>query len=275
VPEQIQQQFRSEQGKQAFAEQIIRLKIVEQEGRKLGLERDPKVAGQISADRTNVLAQATMPKLVPPPTDADVQKFYNEHKAQFSTVDLSHILIAYQGGAIPPRNGRALTQEQAAAKAAELYRQIQSGADFAQVARQNSDDVQSAANGGKLGPYSPGRLPQEIDAQVSRLRPGQVSGPILSQFGIHLFKVGSATPVPLAQIKPQLTAQLQRENAFKRVEELRKTAKVDFDPKFFPEGDRVDTSGAVTPGMAGPAVGPNGAAPLGTRPAAKPPQSRP
>ena len=120
----------------------------------------------------------------------------------------------------------------------QLYAQLQRGADFAKLAKQYSDDTGSAPQGGKLGPYSPGRLPREIDAQVSRLQPGQVSSPVLSQYGIHIFKAGAKQATPLAQIKPQLITEIQRENAFKKVEELRKTAKVDFDPKFFPGANK-------------------------------------
>ena len=54
LPEEVQRQYASEPGKQAFAEQIVRLKMLEQEGRKLGVEKDPRVAGQLAADRTNI-----------------------------------------------------------------------------------------------------------------------------------------------------------------------------------------------------------------------------
>ena len=70
LPQEMQQQFSSEPGRQAFAEQMVRLKILEQEGRKLGVEKDPKVAGQLAADHTNIIAAATAQKLIPAPDNA-------------------------------------------------------------------------------------------------------------------------------------------------------------------------------------------------------------
>src|SRR6185436_15496387 len=64
LPQELQQQFNSEQGKQAFAEQIVRLKLLEQEGRRMHLDNDARVAGQLSAGRLDILASAAAQKLV-------------------------------------------------------------------------------------------------------------------------------------------------------------------------------------------------------------------
>src|SRR4051812_7150005 len=184
IPQEMQQQFASEAGKQAFAEQMVRLKILEQEGRKMGVEKDPKVAGQLAADRTNIVAAAAAQKLTPAPTNAAVQKFYDENKKTFEALELSHILIAYEGSSIPPRNGKALSQQEALKKAQSLEQQAKGGADFAKLAQLFSDDASSAARGGALGPFSPGMLPPEIESHVFRLQPGQVSDPVPSRYGI-------------------------------------------------------------------------------------------
>jgi parvulin-like peptidyl-prolyl isomerase len=231
----MQRQFASEQGKQAFAEQLVRLKILEQEGRKLGVEKDAKVAGQLAADRTSIIAAAAAQKLVPAPTNAAIQKFYNENKKNFEATDLSHILIAYQGGAVPPRKGPALSQQEAMKRAMALEQQLKSGADFAQLARQYSDDASSAEHGGSLGPFSPGMLPPELESHVLQLQPGQVSEPVPSRFGIHIFKAGARSAQPLEQVKAGIARRVQQQSTLERVEQMRKSAKVDFDPKFFPE----------------------------------------
>lgn len=234
LPEDMQRQFANEAGKQAFAEQMVRLKILEQEGRKAGVEKDPRVAGQLAADHTNIVAAAMAQKLVPQPTPEAVQKFYDENKQNFEATELSHILIAYEGSAVPPRNGKPLSQAAALKRAQSISQQLKAGADFANVARQNSDDSSSAERGGVLGPFSPGMLPPELESRVAQLQPGQVSDPVPSRYGVHLFKAGSRTSQPLEQVRQGITRRVQQQSTLEKVEQMRKSAKVEFDPKFFP-----------------------------------------
>ena len=247
IPQEMQQQFSSEQGKQAFAEQLVRLKILEQEGRKLGVEKDPKVAGQLAADQSNIIAAATAQKLMPPPNDAAVLKFYNDNKKNFEATDLSHILVAYEGGAVPPRNGKPLSQRDALKKAQAIAAQAKGGADFAKLARENSDDAASAEKGGVLGPFSPGMLPPEIESHITQLGPGQVSDPVPSRYGVHVFKVGAHTSQPLDQVRAGISRRVQQQATLDKVEQMRKAAKVEFDPKFFPEAPKPAPPAAKKP----------------------------
>jgi peptidyl-prolyl cis-trans isomerase C len=242
LPQEMQQQFASEAGKQAFAEQIVRLKILEQEGRKMGVEKDPKVAGQLAADHLNIIAAATAQKLLPPPTNDAIQKFYEQNKKNFEATELSHILIAYEGGSVPARNGKPLGQRDALKKAQSIAQQAKGGADFAKLARDYSDDAGSAQNGGVLGPFTPGTLPPEIESHVVQLQPGQVSDPVPSRFGVHIFKAGAHTSQPLEQLRPSISRRVQQQATVEKVEQMRKTAKVDFDPKFFPEAAKTATA---------------------------------
>jgi len=238
LPEDVQRQFASEAGKQAFAEQMVRLKILEQEGHRTGVEKDPKVAAQLAADHTNILAAATAQKLVPPPTNADVVKFYNDNKKNFEATELSHILIAYQGGGVQPRSGAPLSRQDAMKKAQMVSQQLKSGADFAKMAVQYSDDISSAERGGVLGPFSPGMLPPELEAHVFQLQPGQISDPVPSRYGIHIFKAGAHTAQPLEQVRQGITQRVQQKATLDKVEQMRKSAKVEFDPKVFPEANK-------------------------------------
>src|SRR4051794_22130760 len=58
LPEDAQRQLVNPQGKTAFAEQVVRYKILEQEARRLGVDRDPRVSAAMSADRMSILAAA-------------------------------------------------------------------------------------------------------------------------------------------------------------------------------------------------------------------------
>ncbi|MDR2554846.1 MAG: peptidylprolyl isomerase [Fibromonadaceae bacterium] len=70
-----------------------------------------------------------------------------------------------------------------------LLAQIKEGADFSDVARSNSDDPGSAAQGGELGDYTPhGRWVKEFDSTAFALDSGEISEPIRTQFGYHIIQ---------------------------------------------------------------------------------------
>jgi len=235
LPEDMQRQFASEKGKMAFAEQLVRMKLLEQEARRTGLDEDPNIAGQLAAQRTDLLAAAAADKLIAQPTPEAVQDFYNKNKQRFETLDLSHILIAYAGGMVPPRAGSAPPETDAMNKALAVYAELKKGESFSNAALKYSDDVNSARQGGELGTVAHGMLPQELEARVFQIPVGQFSGPIPSRLGIHIFRVNSKGVQPLEQIRAGVTQRVRQQNMVDRVEVLRRNAKVDFDDKFFPE----------------------------------------
>jgi len=72
----------------------------------------------------------------------------------------------------------------------ELKNQIESGADFQDLARQHSD-CPSGKNGGDLGEFSPGQMVREFDDVVFNNEVGKTHGPVKTQFGFHLIEIVS------------------------------------------------------------------------------------
>jgi peptidyl-prolyl cis-trans isomerase C len=70
----------------------------------------------------------------------------------------------------------------------QLKKQIEEGADFADVAKQYSD-CPSSADGGALGTFSPGQMVKEFDDVVFGEDMGKVHGPVKTQFGYHLVEI--------------------------------------------------------------------------------------
>jgi len=235
LPPQMQQQFASPQGKQAFAEEMVRMKVLEQEAEKRGLANDPKVQGQIAVERGQALANAVLMKLVPNPTEQDIKAFYDKNNSRMQTLDLYGIAIAMQGGAIPPKNGGApLSQQEALAKGAQVAQQLQAGANLAQLAKQVSDDTASASRGGFLGSVAPGALPEELDEKVMAMKTGEILGPIPSRLGVFVFKAGARHAQPMSgPMRQQIEQAVRQQQTMQKIEQLRKFAKVDFDPQFF------------------------------------------
>jgi len=233
APEQMRPFYTTEAGRRSLAEQLVKLKTLEQEARKLGANEDADVMAQLDVDRANVLAAYTLRKLVGAPTEAEVRAEYARTKEAYASVPLSHILIAYQGGAVPARRGQAPPAPVAIQKAKQIVAKLRAGANFAQTALAESDDAESGERGGDLGPVSPEQLPQELAQVVMTLKPGDVSDPVQSKFGIHILRVSARQVQPIERVREQLAQKIQQQKLNATLERLQKGAKVDLDPKFF------------------------------------------
>ena len=97
-----------------------------------------------------------------------------------SQTRVRHILI---------RPSEILTPEEAREKLAELKARIEAGEDFAELAREHSEDIGSAAEGGDLGWTMPGQMVPEFEAAMQETDVGELSEPVRSQFGWHLLEV--------------------------------------------------------------------------------------
>jgi peptidyl-prolyl cis-trans isomerase SurA len=97
------------------------------------------------------------------------------------------------------RTTAQLTQSQAQAQLLKIKQSISSGqSTFAAMAREYSQDG-SASGGGDLGWASPGQFVPEFEQVMNRLRPDQVSDPLVSRFGVHLIEVTDRRDVPVSE----------------------------------------------------------------------------
>lgn len=78
-------------------------------------------------------------------------------------------------------------QRQAQQRIESIYRELQQGADFSQLARQYSQDKESSSRDGKMGWYARGQMLKEIENVVFALEKGEMSRPFLSTIGYHIF----------------------------------------------------------------------------------------
>jgi len=88
-----------------------------------------------------------------------------------------------------PRLPSAADSLRLAQDAAQLRQEILEGADFAELAKSMSEDPGSASAGGDLGPFTRGRMVKPFEEAAFALKPGEVSEPVLTPFGLHLIKV--------------------------------------------------------------------------------------
>lgn len=234
APQQAQFFYATPEGRRILADELVKLKALEQEARRLGVDKDPEVATQLEMNRTNILAGSALRKIIGSPSEDRLRAEYEKEKGRLERTELSHILIAHKGSAVGPRAGAPPSEAEAMRKAERLAARIRGGADFAQIARTESDDLESAPNGGLLGTMPPGSMPPQLEAATSNLKPGEISDPVKSEFGIHIFRAGERRGQPYEQVREALAARIQREEAEAAMERLEKAAKVELDPEFFP-----------------------------------------
>ncbi|MEO6527799.1 MAG: peptidyl-prolyl cis-trans isomerase [Gemmatimonadaceae bacterium] len=119
-------------------------------------------------------------------SDSDLSKFYNAHKAEFDRPGRATVSVVYI-----PRVVTAADSAAVRARIAQLRAEIAGGAKFEDVAKRESSDTASAALGGDLGKGPRGRFVPEFEKAVDALKPGELSGPVLSPFGYHLVRLDS------------------------------------------------------------------------------------
>jgi peptidyl-prolyl cis-trans isomerase C len=125
------------------------------------------------------------------------------------------------------------------AKANELKKQLDAGADFAELAKTNSTDTGSGANGGDLGWFGLGAMVKPFEEAVVAAEVGKVVGPIKSDFGYHLILVKEtriAEKPPLDALREELSADIQQKAIAAHIKEITDAAKVEkpgeaLDPK--------------------------------------------
>lgn len=151
----------------------------------------------------------------------DARKYYDEHQNEFGTPEerqASHILISASATATKAE------QDAAKAKAEQLLQQAKKDtAKFAELAKQNSQDTGSAANGGDLGFFGRGMMVKPFEDAVFALHAGEISGLVKSDFGYHiikLFAIKSPRVLPFDEAREGIVSKLRQQKAADMYAEL-------------------------------------------------------
>jgi peptidyl-prolyl cis-trans isomerase D len=159
----------------------------------------------------------------PAVTDADVEAAYKERRQEYDQpmrLKVAHILVRV------PSVGGSEAEDRAKAKAEEALQRVRAGADFAQVARDVSEDTATAPRGGELGPVARGELVPQFEQLAFSLKPGEIGGPVRTPFGYHVIKVLDIVPASKKElrevasaIRASLAAEGQQKAARERAQE--------------------------------------------------------
>ena len=221
-------------GRKQFGDNLVRMLVLSQEAKRLKLDQTPAYQTQSLFQMANVLASmmyTQIAKEIQIP-EADLRKFYAEHRSEFDQVSARHILVRMQGSRVPLKPGQKdLTPEEALAKAQELEARLKAGEDFAKLAMAESDDTSNAGKGGDLGSFKHGSMVPSFEQAAFAMSPGQVSEPVRSDFGYHIIKVESVKTFD--DVKADVQKRMLPELTQKVLENLEKNSAVVYDTEFF------------------------------------------
>lgn len=150
-------------------------------------QKDFMLPAQVTAEYAVLSVDAIAASLVAPP--ADIKSFYDQNIAKYRQEEqrqASHILLKFE-----EKSDKAALK----AKAEELLKQARApGVDFAALAKKNSQDPGSAAQGGSLGSFGRGAMVKAFEEAVFAMKPGDISNVVESEFGYHIIKLTGITP---------------------------------------------------------------------------------
>ena len=203
---------------QRVRDKVVMDEIFTQEAEKRGLMASAEYKVQMEQARQGVLTKLltqdfTKKNVV---TDDDVKADYEKFKAQSAGTEYRarHILV----------------EKEEEAKA--LIAQIKGGASFEELAKKNSKDPGSGANGGDLDFAAPGSYVPEFSQAMVKLKKGEMTQePVKSQFGYHIIRLDDTREAqfpPFDDVKGQLKQRMEQQKLGAFVEEVRNKAKTDY-----------------------------------------------
>ena len=198
-------------------EEVIAREVFMQEAEKLGLSASDDFKAQMELARQTILIRELFADYQKknPITDADLKSEYDKFAATSGGKEYKarHILV----------------EKEADAKA--IIASLKKGGKFDEIAKKQSKDPGSGANGGDLDWANPGSYVPEFSAAMSKLNKGQMTeAPVKTQFGYHIIRVDDirTAKVPaFEELKPQIAQQMQQQKLAAFQQGLRDKAKIE------------------------------------------------
>lgn len=193
-------------------EQLVQQEVLSQSHAALSVRDEANVANDRRSYLSGVVIQQVVSAAV---TDEALQKAYDERfkdAAPQKEYSAAHILVDNED------------------KAKELKKQLDEGADFAELAKANSTDTGSGAQGGDLGWFGLGMMVKPFEDAVVGAEIGKVTGPVKSDFGWHLVLVKEtriAAQPTLDDMREELAAEIENKAVEAKIAELTGTTKVE------------------------------------------------
>jgi peptidyl-prolyl cis-trans isomerase C len=180
-----------------------------------GLDQKTPLKEQIAYNRLVALAQAQLQEAqrTAGASAEEIRKFYDSNPDLYTKARIKLIYIPFSPNASAPKDPAAkpvLSESEAKAKAEKLYAELQAGADFVKLVKENSGDPTSVA---KDGDYTPIRksdqIPAEIKNAVFALKPAEVARPIRQPNGFYIIRLEGIDRESFESVETRLDGELR------------------------------------------------------------------
>lgn len=222
MPEAVREAFLQDSSQfMRFLEDMANKEALYQEAVKKGIDKDSALQKKLEYYKKVTIIQMLLEKELSHKvkvSDSEIKEYYKKNMGELASpeqIRLSHIM----------------TKSEATIKKA--YERIKNGEDFAKVAKEVSEDKESAKAGGDIGEFEKGNMPPEFDKAVQKVKKGEISTPIKTEFGYHIIKVTDRKKgknVDISNIKEDIRRVLlqekQKEILDKYLQDIKKMYKV-------------------------------------------------
>jgi peptidyl-prolyl cis-trans isomerase C len=240
------QAFYGGPGKRVLPQYIITMKLLSAEAVKLKLAEQPEVVRAIEIAREGILSDAARKHFQQSMavSEQELRELYQKDKTKSEEVRVGHILIRTEDAPLkadasgPP----ALPEAEARKKLEDIRKRILAGADFAEMAKQYSEDAATAAFGGDMGVIQRDKVVPPIVNAANSLEPGQVSEILLTPSGLEIIKVEAKHTKSFEEVRPALETELRQSKAQEIVRHLVDNYPVVIDQEFFSGSQAKQTS---------------------------------
>jgi peptidyl-prolyl cis-trans isomerase C len=225
--EQVPEEYKLQLDKSMVLEQMISEKLLIQEAKNMGLEKDNDILEQIKKMTEQILVQALIEREILDKVkvdDEEVLEYYEQNKDSFTEKEQVHLY-----------NILLETEEEAQ----DVLEQLKAGEDFSKIAIEKSTGP-SAAQGGDLGYLTKGTIIPEIEDVVFALELEELSEVINTDFGFHILKITEKNPETvkaLEEVKEDIIQTLlptKQKEAFENLlEELKGKAEIEINEEAF------------------------------------------
>jgi peptidyl-prolyl cis-trans isomerase D len=152
-------------------------------------------------------------------SDADLRRAYDQNKDQFRVPERVHVRHILLKTTDKPKEEVPKIQ----ARAEDLLKQIKGGADFAELAKKNSDDPGSASKGGDLGWIVRDQTVKAFEAAAFALKPKELSSVIKTEYGFHILQVlekEDAHLKPFEEVKDLIAQEMKKQQVFDSMQKI-------------------------------------------------------
>ncbi len=227
------------QRREFFAAQLISRRAAAQEARRRGLHRKPSVRLKMRQYEEELLnSELSISEASAQPDEAACRAYYDSHKEEFECVKWRQIVVRAPGSSLPVRIGQvALDDAQALAKILDIRQRLLGGADFAALAKEESDQRPIFQSGHPFEWRERGAassaFQDPLRSAAFDLEIGEFSPPVKHDRNYYLIQVEAKRTKEFAEVHGNIQGRLRIEDQHAREEQMQIAARVSLDPEYF------------------------------------------